>query len=159
MSFERIVFGAALMVVLVGCASMIEAQRKQVCNYDGAYKQGMNDARENQPMNTSISSYCDATETEVTERGYREGYTAGVGNRPTQIFVNVSGRKSGSHGPGSSCLERYGKKTCGYGCVDAYGEVRCARISGNACMEAYGAIHCGRNCRMQYGEVTCDMEE
>jgi hypothetical protein len=78
------------------------------------------------------------------------------------------------------CLSAYGTTACGFHCVSAYGEVRCARTATGACLAAYGqvtcwdpprsarrlraagrclaaygTIACGYGCAAAYGEVRC----
>lgn len=42
----------------------------------------------------------------------------------------------------SECKSAYGTTACGYGCVAAYGEVKCASRPGGVCQAAYGEITC-----------------
>lgn len=42
----------------------------------------------------------------------------------------------------AECLSRYGKSACGYGCVAAYGEIKCANNPNGTCTAAYGEIVC-----------------
>jgi hypothetical protein len=132
--------------------------RQAHCNYDGAFKAGMNDARAGNEMRMTFAEPCPAQVRAEAERGYRDGYSRGVGGGP----VVVSGQGGGAvvagttGGPGYRCVEAYGKKACGYHCIEAYGEVRCASQPHHNCVEAYGKIACGQNCREAYGEIVCD---
>jgi hypothetical protein len=42
----------------------------------------------------------------------------------------------------AECKSAFGKTECGYGCVAAYGEVRCAKTPEGRCQVAYGEITC-----------------
>ncbi len=44
--------------------------------------------------------------------------------------------------PQAQCQSAYGKTACGYHCVAAYGEVKCAKTPRGACKAAYGEIVC-----------------
>jgi hypothetical protein len=86
--------------------------------------------------------------------------------------------------PRAGCRTAYGTTACGYHCVAAYGEVRCARTAAGVCaaaygqvacwdpprssrrggsaggeraqcVPAYGTIACGYGCVAAYGEVRC----
>jgi hypothetical protein len=78
--------------------------------------------------------------------------------------------------PQQECKSAYGTTVCGFGCVAAYGEVKCAANPGGACTAAYGQVSCwepapqnvyggygaapaseqpGGACAAAYGEVTC----
>ena len=69
---------------LSGCAlfrdldKMAETQRK-VCNYDGAFAEGLQDAKSGVAMNSDrIKITCDAPREEEALRGYRDGYMTGT---------------------------------------------------------------------------------
>jgi hypothetical protein len=73
--------------------------------------------------------------------------------------------------PSAECKSAYGVTTCGYGCVAAYGEVKCAKTPAGRCQAAYGEITCwdpdgpelhrrhfrapGATCHSAYGETVC----
>jgi hypothetical protein len=42
----------------------------------------------------------------------------------------------------AECKSDYGTTQCGYGCVAAYGVVRCAQQPGGVCHAAYGSVTC-----------------
>jgi hypothetical protein len=44
--------------------------------------------------------------------------------------------------PGAACKSAFGKTACGYGCVAAYGDVKCAQTPEGRCQVAYGEITC-----------------
>lgn len=82
-------------------------------------------------------------------------------------------------GPPAECKSAYGKTECGYGCIAAYGDVRCARTPEGRCQAAYGEITCwdpvddappmpprprphepresrnGADCKSAYGKTAC----
>jgi len=66
----------------VGCISP-EQWRRDHCHYDGAYADGMNEARRGKPMSPQqfIGQCPVEIEAEVMD-GYREGYTAGAQAAP-----------------------------------------------------------------------------
>jgi len=43
---------------------------------------------------------------------------------------------------GAECKSAFGKTVCGYGCIAAYGEVRCAKTPEGRCQAAYGEVTC-----------------
>jgi hypothetical protein len=83
--------------------------------------------------------------------------------------------------PRPGCRTAYGTTECGYHCVAAYGDVRCARTPAGVCaaaygqltcwdpprssrrargeraqcVPAYGTVACGYGCVAAYGEVRC----
>lgn len=65
-------------LVLSGCAAMMEQWRDQHCNYDGAFADGMNDARAGHAMNIGqYDTSCHAETVAEARTGYREGFTEG----------------------------------------------------------------------------------
>lgn len=48
----------------------------------------------------------------------------------------------GRRGPQATCKSAYGQTACGYDCVAAYGEVRCASSPSGRCVAEYGRITC-----------------
>lgn len=131
------------------CAGMMASWRAANCHYDGAYTAGMNDAREGKPMQPQFASSCEAPKRAEVARGYREGFTAGAGGT---VMV------AGSTAPTKQwkCEQAYGKKACGYECIEAYGNIACAQDPNHNCVEAYGKIRCGANCRSEFGKIVCD---
>jgi hypothetical protein len=69
---------SACLLVNSGCAAMMASWREHNCNYDGAYKTGMNAARKGEQMKTNFADPCEASTRAEVERGYREGFTAGA---------------------------------------------------------------------------------
>jgi hypothetical protein len=71
--------------------------------------------------------------------------------------------------PQQECKSEYGTTACGYGCVAAYGEVKCAPNPGGACNAAYGQVTCSegtpvagyygappqQECKSAYGTTAC----
>ena len=45
-------------------------------------------------------------------------------------------------GPQAECKSAYGTTACGFSCVAAYGEVRCAQHERAVCTAAYGQVTC-----------------
>lgn len=139
-----------LIVLLGSCASMME----DYCSENTAYSAGVNDARNGQDMNAHYAYSCPADMKEQATESYNKGYHTGLeaGEKGSgQINVVLGGG-----GPKRECLEKYGKRVCGYNCVEAYGNIRCASRPDHNCVEAYGDIRCGRDCRTEYGQIVCD---
>jgi len=137
------------------CAGMMQAWRQAHCNYDGAYKLGMNEAREGKEMSSAIAMHCPAEGKAEAQRGYREGYTIGATNDTAASTVAADGPAYLARGRWQ-CKSAYGQKACGYSCVAAYGTVACASQPQHNCVEAYGQVRCGQNCRADYGQIQCD---
>lgn len=88
------------------------------------------------------------------QAGYPEGYPSGYPEYPQQ-----------------ECKSAYGATACGFGCVAAYGEVKCAQLPGGACTAAYGQVTCfeppaqtvsggygampSSECKSAYGSTAC----
>lgn len=65
------------------------------------------------------------------------------------ILITLAGLAGGSttarpdpSWPQAQCQSAYGKTACGYHCVAAYGDVKCAKTPRGACKAAYGEIVC-----------------
>lgn len=56
------------------------------------------------------------------------------------------------------CKSAYGKTACGYQCLAAYGDVKCAHHPEASCKAAYGEVACGFDCTAAYGKVRCALE-
>jgi hypothetical protein len=137
----------ALSPSLCSCAASMAAWREAYCNYDGAYKLGMNDARSGKEMSGAVSMHCPLPGRAAVEQGYREGYTAGA--TPGAGGVALSGEPW-------QCKSAYGQKACGYHCLTAYGNVACASQPDENCLQAYGQLRCGHHCRAEFGQIVCD---
>jgi len=57
------------------------------------------------------------------------------------------------------CWELHGKKECGYQCVEAHGEIACAKDPKHNCVESVGEVRCGLHCREDVGEIVCEGDE
>src|ERR1043165_6478592 len=53
--------------------------------------------------------------------------------------------------PQAECKSAYGTTACGYNCVAAYGEVKCAAQPNGACDAAYGKVTCTEASQGVYG--------
>ena len=69
------------MLGATSCAAMMNSYRETYCNYDGAYKKGMNDAQSRQAMAQDFADPCFNEQKAQAERGYREGYNDGLAHR------------------------------------------------------------------------------
>jgi hypothetical protein len=70
-------------------------------------------------------------------QGYPEGYPAGYAAGYPDGYPNGYPAY-----PQQECKSAYGTTACGFGCVAAYGEVKCAANPGGACTAAYGRVSC-----------------
>ena len=71
----------------------------------------------------------------------------------------------GPGGPTPECKSAYGKTACGFGCVAAAGDVRCAAHPDGRCVAAYGRVTCSdggggpraprSHCQSAYGKTAC----
>ncbi|MGE0616291.1 MAG: hypothetical protein AB7P04_11685 [Bacteriovoracia bacterium] len=141
---------------LVGCASMQERYQEENCNYDAAFKRGMNDSLNSREMDLRVAQPCLEKQKAGTEKGYRDGYVQGKQDRSLQDNIVAASGPVNRGGEGWGCLEFGGIRKCGYGCMVGFGKVYCGRKSTHSCVEAYGIIKCGKNCRAEYGEVGCE---
>ncbi len=84
----------------------------------------------------------------------------------------------GPPAPDAECKSAFGKTVCGFGCVAAYGEVKCAQTPEGRCQAAYGEITCwdpeqrpgpghrrhdrevgpGATCQNAYGKTACGFD-
>lgn len=121
------------------------------CDKDAAYDAGMNDARNENDMNSAAYNSC-GKDGAAAKKAYREGFQAGLKSGKRTEVVVVSAASARPRG----CLEAYGRKECGYDCKEAYGKIRCGTSPEHNCVEAYGKIECGLNCRENFGRIECD---
>lgn len=81
--FSKTIMFLSILINFGGCAffsdlDKIHQTEQRVCNYDGAFAEGMNDAKNSQPMDSErIMKYCSGSIKEEAGRGYREGYMTG----------------------------------------------------------------------------------
>ena len=96
------------LLLFSGCAGLKGVE----CNYDAAYAFGMNQARHGKPMVPSwATSGCpEAVHGDVT-LGYREGYTAGVGGRPSAAPARSQARPQFARAKGASAVAVEGRCT------------------------------------------------
>ncbi len=99
--------------------------------------------------------------------GYQPAYSGGA-------VVTTAPAPEPSPAPGyaqQECKSAYGTTACGYGCIAAYGQVRCASQPGGVCQAAYGEIACSegspqpaygyyapppqQECKSAYGTTAC----
>ena len=103
----------ALGLALSNCAGMEQMYRDSYCDYNGAYKKGMNDARAGNPMDVSASRVCAPEQKSAADQGYREGYTEAVRSQPSSVTVNLNGRGGGGYEPEIPQCRSSGD--CGFG--------------------------------------------
>ena len=159
MKKTHVLFCAFLVLSVLGdwgCATMMAEWRRDNCNYEGAYRAGMNDARNQAAMDSGFSSACGDMDRDAVNKGYREGYTAGTPASQKNVTVVVlPGGKIASQAE-RKCLSAYGKTECGYHCLESYGNVACAEKPSDNCVKAFGELRCGENCRQEFGSIVCD---
>lgn len=137
---------SVLVALLVGLSiTSCAAMRDAYCHYDGAFSQGMNDAREGKRMNGDPAMICHEPDKEVVSRAYREGYLRGTDSGRSVVAM-----------PPQQCIRAYGQEACGYNCVKSYGQLACASHPSENCVASYGKIRCGSRCRAEYGQIVCD---
>lgn len=171
----------SILISLSGCAAIQQDYENRMCNYDAAYEEGANAARQKGQMQGSmIASNCPVQARDAVMSGYRAGYASVPQQRPTAqpapgpvVIVNPGAgfqnptypsRGGGTviinptapSQPQQQCLESYGRRVCGYGCKESYGNIRCASNPRHSCLASYGKIYCGLNCREDVGRVVCD---
>lgn len=153
-----------LLSFVFSCTHMKENYRERVCNYDGAYEEGTNDAQNGEEMRGSyVANQCHDKVKADVRKGYRDGYTNSKASRPHNMVVTRKNKNGRGSGPRSAytrmCIDSFGKKVCGYGCIESYGKAKCARHPGNHCMDEFGKIVCGHNCYEQAGKILCEYRE
>lgn len=57
--------------------------------------------------------------------------------------------------PQQECRSAFGKTACGYNCMAAFGDVKCAEHPQGTCTAAFGEIACGFDCKAAFGKVRC----
>jgi hypothetical protein len=142
MKFICLVYSVVALIGLTGCAGMQQAYQEQVCNDNGGYSQGMNDARQNKPMDQFFGQSCDAGSRDAAKNGYRRGYQEGLASVQTEtpstlINVNIGG--SASTNKRFYCeAHAFTKTFSAWGQTELEGRVNAK----NKCMESYNEMHC-----------------
>lgn len=140
-----------LVLTFTSCSGLSEKRLKKICNYNSAFNIGHHDAKEKKKI--QVQNWADDCPKEVRRRvvnGYRTGYFSykdELANSKVIQGTRISKEKQ--------CIKRYDKEVCGYNCVEAFNEVRCARHPDFRCFEKSGEIVCGYKCKELYGEVSC----
>lgn len=94
--------------------------------------------------------------------GYQQGYSEGDPDGYAQNGQTYDGYAYDAQPyPRQECKSAYGTTACGYGCVAAYGEVKCASQPGGTCRAAYGQVSCWEPRAQQrpYGYVVTQPSE
>ena len=139
---------AILASSLFGCAEI----QKTTCTTDSAYAQGVNDARDNQNMQSNYASYCPTNQSKINA-AYRRGYKTGLKHQSNNS-------QSTSAKDGWMCLDSYGQQVCGYNCIkDDFDKVYCGQRRYDNCItDTFGHIKCGKHCRIDVNSATCQKE-
>ncbi|MCC7072544.1 MAG: hypothetical protein IT383_14545 [Deltaproteobacteria bacterium] len=56
------------------------------------------------------------------------------------------------------CQSAFGKTACGYNCMAAFGDIKCAEHPQGTCKAAFGELACGFDCTAAFGKVRCAAE-
>ncbi len=97
------------------------------------------------------------------------GYVASPAPQPEYQAAPPQPAYTAYGAPRQECKSEYGTTACGYGCVAAYGQVRCAANPGGVCSAAYGQVTCSegtpvagyygpppqQQCKSEYGTTAC----
>jgi hypothetical protein len=89
---------------------------------------------------TACGYHCEAAYGQVRCARTAAGVCAAAYGQVTCWDPPRSSRRE--RGARAQCLPAYGTVACGYGCVAAYGEVRCAATPQGTCSAAYGQVTC-----------------
>lgn len=140
-----------LIALMSGCSSVNEKQMKKICNYSKAFNIGFNDAKENKGIEVKkwVNDCPEETQAKVVN-GYRSGYFSYKAQK-AQLKIGQKEKSANDR----QCIKHYDKEICGYNCVEAFGEVRCARSPEAKCFEYKGEIVCGYKCREVLGDLSC----
>jgi hypothetical protein len=136
------------LLAFASCAGMQQAYQEQVCNTNGGYERGMNDARAHKPMDTYFAGSCEGPTRDAAQAGYRDGYNAGLaanqGEQPaTQIIVNTGERDRRRF----FCeVHAFTKTYAGWGSSEMEARAEATRH----CTSEYNEMHCREaECRRQ----------
>lgn len=146
-----------LLLLLASCARL----KPQDCNYDFGFATGVNDARDDLPMRTRLdeAQSCNDVSRRKLMEGYREGYSIELRTRVAQSHLTKPDVLASEKLLIPECRVAYGERRCGYGCLLAYGELKCAKNPGSGCLAAFGEIRCGRDCETMGGRIQCKTYE
>lgn len=135
----------------MSCSGLEQKNLKKICNYNSAFNVGHHDAKEKREL--QVHDWVDDCPKEVRNRvvnGYRSGYFSYKEDYAESEVIQ--GARMSSE---KQCIKHYEKEVCGYNCVEAFGEIRCAKDPKFRCFEKDGEIICGYKCREKYGEISC----
>lgn len=137
-------------LIFASCAGLQEQAVKTYCNPEGGYQKGINDAREQKPMNNGFVQMCSDDVKGSVQTAYREGYTKGLElNKEStpQSVINVNfGSGSGTTSSRAYFCEGHAFtqtfKSFGPTELEARENVK------TQCQAQYHEMHCGNiNCR------------
>lgn len=140
--------------------ALIKAEAAKLkCSSSGMFEQGFNEARKGKDMQSALAvKDCDSKNQESLALDYRKGFLSGldksVNIKTVEANVGVISAQFKKE-----CKEAYGKKKCGYNCIQSYGNVYCAKKPENQCIESYGKVKCGFQCEAKYGKIECVEED
>jgi len=139
-----------LLLIVSACSNLKEKNLKKICNYNSAFNVGHHDAKEKKKLNIDWANECPKDIRHRVVNGYRSGYFSFQEDlRDTTVLqgARMSSKKQ--------CIKYYDQEVCGYNCVEAFGDVRCAKDPKFRCFEKQGEIICGYKCLEKYGEISC----
>ncbi|HLE00549.1 MAG TPA: hypothetical protein VJB59_09830 [Bdellovibrionota bacterium] len=125
---------------------MMESYREQMCNEEAGYQQGMNDARDDKPMNMEFAGSCDSADQNKILHAYRTGYDSGLSSvsrqKPASIININLGTTPGPEQRSYYCeVEAFASKFSAFGptkleatqnvqaqCTARYNEMHCSDV-------------------------------
>ena len=146
-----------LAVAITSCAQTSEfgtqvaefVRMGNLCSTGEAYAAGVNDAKNNEDMDTDFSLGCPSPE--GLNASYREGYEYGLEHARRSTSVVTPGGVVAQE-----CVTNFGEKVCGYNCKRAGTNVRCASSPEQQCVaNDFGEIGCGYSCVATSQGVGC----
>lgn len=76
----------SIAAILTACATFRGQYESAYCNYDGAFDMGLADGHNNKQKDDDLIAACPAEKRASTERGYQEGYLAGLHNQSAKAW-------------------------------------------------------------------------
>ena len=158
-----------------GAVAFREARKRQVCNYDYGYRDGYNTGSMGLPMFFEDLSMCDAAGQRAAEKGFREGYDAGVEvyeeeseednyDEYDDYEVDDDFESSSTTEPRRKVNKVHVGSTADHNSSKLTNKKTLKRKHSKRkrpepeCIEAYGEEVCGYGCVEAYGQVVCGDE-
>jgi len=148
--------------VLVLLASCVVPASGPYTSTTPAYQQNYSGNQAQPAYQQNYSGYPAQQQPQGYPDGYQQGYQSGYPDGYAQNGQSYDGYAHDAQTyPQQECKSAYGTTACGYGCVAAYGEVKCASQPGGTCSAAYGQVSCWEPPaqQRQYGYVATQPSE